>query len=160
MAVNAYLIIDGVPGPSKSRTDAIDILSFSFGANMTSTYQTGASGQESKAGRADISNITIMKVLDKTSPILFANCVSGTEMAKVSISYDKPIGKKQEDYFKIEMEDALITSVQLSGSNENPVESVSFAFEKVTVSYNPEDPDGNLTAFLKKGFDTSTLTPF
>ena len=53
MAVNAYLIIDGVSGPSQSRTDAIDILSFSFGANMTTTYQAGSSGQESKAGRAN-----------------------------------------------------------------------------------------------------------
>ena len=31
MAVNAYLIIDGRPGPSTSKTGAIDILSFSFG---------------------------------------------------------------------------------------------------------------------------------
>jgi type VI secretion system secreted protein Hcp len=160
MAVNAYLIIEGVDGPSQSRTNAIDILSFSFGASMTSTYQAGSSGQESKAGRADVSNVTIMKVLDKTSPVLFANCVSGTPMNKVTISYDKPIGKKQEDYFKIELEDAMITSIQLSGSNENPVESVSFAFEKVTVEYNPEDADGNLTAFLKKGFDMSKLVPF
>ncbi len=35
MAVNAYLVIDGRPGPSTSKQDAIDILSFSFGASMT-----------------------------------------------------------------------------------------------------------------------------
>ena len=35
MAVNAYLVIDGRPGPSTSKADAIDILSFSFGASMT-----------------------------------------------------------------------------------------------------------------------------
>ncbi len=35
MAVNAYLIIDGRPGPSTSKQDAIDILSFSFGASQT-----------------------------------------------------------------------------------------------------------------------------
>ena len=32
-AVNAYLIIDGRPGPSTSKQQAIDILSFSFGAS-------------------------------------------------------------------------------------------------------------------------------
>jgi hypothetical protein len=31
-AVNAYLIVDGRPGPSTSKAGAIDILSFSFGA--------------------------------------------------------------------------------------------------------------------------------
>lgn len=160
MAVNAYLIIDGVEGPSKSREKAIDILSFSFGASMTSTYQAGSSGMESKAGRADVSNLNIMKVLDKTSPVLFGNCVSATHMSKATLFYDKPVGKKQEDYFKIEMEDVLITSIQLSGSSENPVESVSFAFEKIVVAYNPEDNEGNLTAFLPKGFDMSKLVPF
>ena len=35
MAVNAYLVIDGRPGPSTSKTNAIDILSFSFGASQT-----------------------------------------------------------------------------------------------------------------------------
>ena len=34
MAVNAYFVIDGIPGPSTSRSNAIDILSFSFGASQ------------------------------------------------------------------------------------------------------------------------------
>lgn len=32
-AVNAYLYVDGVQGPSTSRTNHIDILSFSWGSN-------------------------------------------------------------------------------------------------------------------------------
>ncbi len=70
MAVNAYLLIDGTPGPSTSKTDAIDILSFSFGASMTDTYGSGSSGKEARAGRADVSNVTVMKVLDKTSGLV------------------------------------------------------------------------------------------
>ncbi len=157
MAVNAYLIIDGTPGPSTSKTDAIDILSFSFGASMSADFQAGASGNESRSGRADVSNVTIMKVLDKTSPFLFEHCVSGNTFTKVSLLYDKPVGDQQEDYFKIVMTDALITSVQLSGSQENPVESVSFAFRKIEVAYNPEKPDHTLAGFIPKYFDMATL---
>ena len=160
MAVNAYLIIDGTPGPSTSKTDAIDILSFSFGASMTAGYQSGASGNESRSGRADVSNVTIMKVLDKTSPFLFDHCVTGNILTKVTLLYDKPLGDTQEEYFKIELTNALISSVQLSGSQENPVESVSFAFEKVLVAYNPETKDHTLSGFIPKGFDMSTLKPF
>ena len=115
MAVNAYLVIDGIPGPSTSRSNAIDILSFSFGAANSSVIGPGASGSESRSGRADLSNISVMKVLDKTSPSLFEQCVQGNYLKKVDIIYDKPMGDKQEDYFKIHMEDALITSVQVSG---------------------------------------------
>ena len=160
MAVNAYLIIEDRPGPSKSKPDAIDVLSFSFGASMTVHYQAGSSGSESRAGRADVSNLTIMKVLDKTSPLLFDDCVTGNILTKATLYYDKPMGDQQEDYFKIEMEDVLITSVQLSGSSENPVESISMGFEKVKVCYNPEDDEGKLQGFVEKGFDTATLKPY
>jgi type VI secretion system secreted protein Hcp len=159
MAVNAYLIIEGRPGPSTSKQNAIDVLSFSFGASQTQVIGAASSGGETRAGRADVSNVTIMKVLDKTSPLLFDDCVTGNYLTKVDLIYDKPMGDQQEDYFKIHMENALITSVQLSGSSENPVESVSFAFSKVKVSYNPEE-GGKLKGFIDKGFDVLKLKPW
>jgi len=156
MAVNAYLVIDSIPGPSTSKTNAIDIMSFSFGASNTAVLGAGSSGGEARAGRADFSNLSIMKVLDKTSPLLFDSCVNGTFLKKVEILYDKPVGNKPTDYFTILLDDALITAVSLSGSNENPMESVSFAFSKVKVSYNPEE-DGAMKGFIDKGFDVLKL---
>jgi type VI secretion system secreted protein Hcp len=159
MAVNAYLIIDGRPGPSTSKTNAIDILSFSFGASQTSTIGVGSSGGESRSGRANLSDISIMKVVDKVSPLLFDDCVTGNYLKKVDIIYDKPMGDQQEEYYKIHLEDALITSIQHSGSSENPMESISFAYSKIKVSYNPEQ-DGALKGFIDKGFDVLKLKPW
>ena len=159
MAVNAYLIVDGRPGPSTSKPNAIDILSFSFGASMQAVIGAGSSGGEARSGRANVQDVTIMKVLDKTTPLLFDDCVTGNYLKKVDIIYDKPMGDNQEDYFKIHMEDALITSIQLSGSQENPVESISFAFSKIKVSYNPEE-EGALKGFIDKGFDVLKLKPW
>jgi type VI secretion system secreted protein Hcp len=157
MAVNAYLYVDGVEGPSTSRKGCIDILSFSWGVSQTATYGAGASGQEAKAGRADFSNLTIMKVLDKTSPLLCDHCASGDILKKVYILYDKPVGDKQQAYFRIWIKDALVTSVQLSGSNENPTESASFAFQGVEIAYAPEKDDGSLDAAIRKGYNLETL---
>ena len=159
MAVNAYLVIDGRPGPSTSRQDAIDILSFGFGSTQNSVIGSGSSGGAARAGRADVSNVTIMKILDKTSPLLFDDCVTGNVLTSVDVIYDKPLGDQQEDFFKIHMDNALITSIQLSGSQENPTESVSFAFEKIKVSYNTEE-QGKLQGFIDKGFDVLKLKPF
>jgi len=159
MAVNAYLIIDGRPGPSTSRQNAIDIMSFSFGSSQSSVIGPGSSGGAARAGRADVSNVSIMKVLDKTSPLLFDDCVTGNILTKVDIIYDKPLGDQQEEFFKIHLDNALITSHQISGSNENPTESLSFAFEKITISYNPEEK-GKLQGFIDKGFDVLKLKPF
>jgi type VI secretion system secreted protein Hcp len=158
VAVNAYLYIDGVTGPSTSKTGFIDVLSFSWGVSQTSTYGAGASGKEAKAGRADFSHLNIMKVLDKTTPLLTAHCWSGDILKKVYILYDKPVGNKQDDYFRIYLKDALITSVQLSGSNENPTESITFAFQAVEIGYKPEKDDGTLDAASPKGYDLELLT--
>jgi type VI secretion system secreted protein Hcp len=159
MAVNAYLIIDGRPGPSTSKQGAIDILSFSWGATQTAVIGQGSSGGEARAGRANIQDVSITKVVDKTSPLLFDDCVTGNYLKKVDVVYDKPMGDDQQDYYKIHMEDALITSIQHSGSAENPMESISFAFAKIKVSYNPEE-DGSLKGFIDKGFDVLKLKPW
>jgi type VI secretion system secreted protein Hcp len=134
MAVNAYIIIAGITGPSTSKTGAIDILSFSWGASNTSTYGTGASGKEAKAGRANLADLSIMKVLDATSPTLFSHCVSGDILATVQLLYDKPVGDKQQDYYVI------------------------FAYQAIEIGYAPENDDGTLAAALRKGFDLETLS--
>ena len=160
MAVNAYLTIKDVDGPSTSKEKAIDILAFSFGAQQTNTYQAGASGKEAKAGRAQVNDLTVTKVLDKTSPILFDHCVTGDILSEITLSYDKPVKDAQQDYFHIVMTDALITSVSLSGSQENPTETITFAFQKVKVGYAPEKDDGALDGMVYKGWDLAKLTPF
>jgi len=157
MAVNAYLIVDTVKGPSTSKEGAIDVLSFSWGASNTATYGTGASGKESKAGRADLAHLTIMKVLDNTSTTLFNHCVSGDTLKKVVLLYDKPIGDRQADYYRIFLENAVITSIQHSGSSENPTESVSFAYEAIEIAYKAEDGKGGLAGAIPKGFNLQTL---
>src|SRR5579864_3233038 len=157
MAVNAYLVIDGINGPSTSKTNAIDILSFSFGASQTAVYGVGASGKEAKAGRADFSNLSIMKVTDKTSPFLFEDCVKARILPKLTLFYDKPVKGEQKDYFKVTLKDGLVTSHQLSGSNENPSESVSFAFQAVEIAYAAENDDGTLDSFVPKGFNLEDL---
>jgi len=156
MAVNAYCTIKDIPGPSTSLSNAIDILSFSFGASNTAVFGSGASGGESRAGRADVSHVTIMKVTDKTTPMLFDACTSGDYIDNVDVLYYKAMGNKQECYYKLHMEKVVITSVQTSGSNENPTESVSFAFAKIKVSYNPEE-GGKLKGFVDKGWDVEKL---
>jgi type VI secretion system secreted protein Hcp len=158
VAVNAYLYVDGVDGPSTSKPGCIDVLSFSWGVSQTAVYGTGASGKEAKAGRANFSDLTIMKVLDKTTPLLCDHCATGDILKKVYLLYDKPVGDKQAPYFRIWIKDALITSVQLAGSSENPTESVSFAFQGVEIAYAPEKDDGTLDAAVRKGYDLELLT--
>jgi type VI secretion system secreted protein Hcp len=159
MAVNAYLIIDGRPGPSTSKKDAIDVLSFSFGGKQSSVIGPGSSGNESRAGKVHLNNLKIIKVMDKTSPLLFDDMTSGNTYSKATLLYDKPMGDNQEDYFKIELEQAMITQIDHAGSSENPTESISLAYKVAHVCYNPEDGNGKLAGWVEKGFNLQTLKP-
>ena len=53
------------------------------------------------------------------------------------------------------------TAAELATGNPKvqSIESISFAFSKIKVSYNPED-DGKLKGFIDKGFDVLTLKPW
>ena len=92
--------------------------------------------------------------------MLFNFCSAGTIISKVYILYDKPVGKDatvQGDYFRIYLADAMLTSIQLSGSSDNPTESLSFAFQSVEVAYKAEQDDGTLAAAVPKGYSLETL---
>ena len=51
-------------------------------------------------------------------------CASGEHIKEATLTARKA-GKGQQDYLIVKMNDVLITSVQLSGSSEQPMESVS-----------------------------------
>jgi len=160
MAVNAYLVIQGVNGPSTSLKNAIDILSFSFGASMPSVVGVGSSGAESRAGRAHLSDVSIMKVADSTSPVLFGYCTTGFIIPKVSVYYAQQTGSTSatpENFYEIDLTNATVTSYQDSGSSENPTESISFAFQTVQIGYKAESADGKPAGMVQKSYDLLKL---
>jgi type VI secretion system secreted protein Hcp len=157
MAVSAYMTIKGITGPSTSKSGAIDILSFSGGVSVASTYGVGASGNEAKSGRPDFSQISVMKVTDKASPFLFQYCVKANVISSVVIEYTKPVSGKQQTYFKVTLGDALITSFQVAGSTEHPSESISFAYQAIEYGYAAEKDDGTLDSMVPKGYTGANL---
>ena len=142
-AVNAYLVVDGIDGPSVTRPHAIDLLSFSQGVSTAvSSTRVGSSG--AVAGKVNCGDLSIEKVLDAASVPLVQGAFTGQTFAKVQLVYTRPIAGKETDYFTLTLGSVLVTSVQESGSNENPIESVSFAAKTFTYSFTPQKPDGSI----------------
>jgi type VI secretion system Hcp family effector len=142
-AVNAYLVVDGIDGPSAHRLHAIDVLSFSEGVSVpVSATRIGASG--AGAGKVSCGDLAIEKVLDAASVPLVQAAFTGLMIPKVQLIYTKPIGDKETDYFTLTLSSVVVTSVQESGTNENPTESVSFTAKTLMYSFTPQKPDGSL----------------
>lgn len=137
-------MIDGLKGTSTVKKDAIEILSFSWGAHNAAA-SAKASG-ESRAGRPDFSELTIMKSVDPTSHELLKHCLVCEAFKEATLGFMKQIGKANEEYFHIILKGVYISSLQLSSGGENPTESISISYEEMEFGYAPEKAD-------KKGLD-------
>ena len=130
----------------------IDIESYSWGVtNAGSAGQGGGSG----AGKASAQDLHMTKKIDKSSPRLMLACATG-EHFKTGLLTIRKAGGKQEEYFKVALEDILVSSYQTgasSGSDELPTDQFTLNIGKVKFSYSPQKVDGSLGAADEKGYD-------
>jgi type VI secretion system secreted protein Hcp len=152
MAVDFYLKLDGIEGES-TRTGAekqIALHSWSWGGSQTTTVAgTGGSG----AGKVSLGDFTVTKHFDKSSPALFKSLCSGTHI-KTGVFQAIKAGAGDKPFLKISFEEMFITSLQDAASDEVPIESVSFSYNKIKVEYSTQNEQGILTAVGAVTWDT------
>lgn len=122
-AVNAYLIIDGRPGPSTSKQGAIDILSFSFGAsnpvNVVNANLTCA-------------GLSITKKVDRVSPVLREDHKSGVKYKNAVLSV-VDADTSAETVVRLDGLSMVPGKAPISSGGEVPTESFSLRFSRITV---------------------------
>jgi type VI secretion system secreted protein Hcp len=136
MAVDMFLELDGVQGESKDKQfkDKIDIFSFSLGlSNSGAGHYGGGSG----AGKGQISDISIGKLVDKSSATLYGFCYKGKHIDNGIVHIRKAAGDTPLEYLKYEMTEVFITSVNTSDSAGGGIanESISLNFSKIKMTY-------------------------
>ena len=158
MAVDVFLKFATIKGESKdsAHKEEIDVLSYSWGVSQTGTMSYGGGGG---AGKANFSDLSFMHRFDKASPILAMACASGEHIKEATLTARKA-GKGQQDYLIFKMSDVLISSVQVSGSSEEPVESVSFNYSKVEMEYKMQKEDGSLAPGVQFKYDLKANKTF
>jgi type VI secretion system secreted protein Hcp len=89
-----------------------------------------------------LEDIVVVKELDKSSPKLMEKCAMGAVMPSLVIDVCRAAGGST--YYKYELENVMVTSFHSSGSTEEgvPVETVTFNFEEITVTYTETDKEG------------------
>jgi type VI secretion system secreted protein Hcp len=143
MAVDMFLELDGVTGESKDSQfkDKIDIFSFSLGlSNSGAGHYGGGSG----AGKAQITDISIGKLVDKSSATLYKFCYQGKHIATGKVHIRKAAGDNPLEYLKYEMDEVFITSVNTSDSAGGGIanESISLNFSKIKMTYQMQADTG------------------
>ncbi|MBI4329091.1 MAG: type VI secretion system tube protein Hcp [Chloroflexi bacterium] len=157
MAFDAFIKLGSIAGESTDlikHKDWIDIASFSFGVTQPASAVT--SRLAGTAERASFSNFTIVKTLDKASPMLMLACASGEHIPEVTIQFQRAEGGRQQ-YLEYKMTDVVISSVRPGGNAKGgevlPLEEVSFSFSKIELGYIPQKADGTADAAVLGGWD-------
>lgn len=144
MAVDMFLKLEGITGEAKDakHEKEIDILSWSWSISQSGTVHLGGGAG---AGKASVSDINIIKYVDLSSPKLALFCTSGKHIATGKLTIRKA-GDKPLEYLTYELEDILISSIQIGGSaggDDRLTESVGLNFAKVKGKYTEQAADGS-----------------
>lgn len=146
--------ISGIPGESEDEKHKgwIDTESFSWGVVQTRISHGGGGAG---AGKADFSDFSIVKRLDKASVNLYLACASGEHIPEVKIELCRATGDKQ-CYMEYKLSDVVVSGCQSSGSGNEvmPSEQVSFNYGKIEWKYTQIDSKtGEKKGEVKGGWD-------
>jgi type VI secretion system secreted protein Hcp len=131
----------------------IDVLGWSWGMKALMEVGTGQS-----TGRTALKQLRVIKRLDAASCALMS-AAAFNEVIKKAVLTVRKAGSVQQEYFKITLEKALISSLDIqapeSSDNPLPLESVTFAFQKIEVEYKQQGADGQLRGSMLFAHDLS-----
>jgi type VI secretion system secreted protein Hcp len=153
MAVDMFLKIDGVKGESvdHKHADSIDVISFSWGMAQSGTAH---SGPGAGSGKVKVQDITVLKFMDTSTPVLLAACCSGKHFSNALLTVRKA-GEKPLEYLRLKLTDVMIThqSTAASRADDRLTENVVLNFAKYEVLYTPQKRDGTADATVESGWD-------
>jgi len=155
-AIDYFLKLDGISGESKDskHKGEIELLSFSFGETNSGSPGGGGGG----AGKVQMSDFSFTARTTKASPQLFLSCAQGKHLKQAILTVRKAGGSQQE-YLIIKLNDVLVSSYALGGSeggaDGDPQDVFSLNFVKLSYDYKPQKADGSLDAPVHAGWDLS-----
>jgi type VI secretion system secreted protein Hcp len=142
MAVDMFMLIEGVKGESKDKVhkDSIDVLAWSWGMANAGTFHTGSGGG---AGKVNVQDLSFTKWVDKASADLMLACCNGKHIKQAKLIVRKA-GEQPLEYVVITMTDVLVTGVSTGGSGgeDRLTENVTLNFAKVHFQYKVQTAKG------------------
>jgi len=160
-----YLDVTSIAGESQSPNQKwnqkIEIESMQYSIEQTSS---GPIGTGMLAAGARFGAMSITKVMDKSTPLLWYKLCAGEPLSVVTIRVSR--AGAAGGLFEAEtytMENVIVSSYSTSGTpgaGGLPLESWSFSFTRITETYRSVDDQGNLLPAQTAGYDVGSGTEF
>ena len=135
-SANIFLELEGIEGESNAVgfENQIELGSLQFGV-----------GRNAKG--ASFSEVSVTKLLDKSSPQLMLRTANGTTIPSAKVQFTTTGGDKVAVYLRYCFTGVRITGFSQSSGGERPTESVSFSYATIVQSYTQASETGAGTVF-------------
>ncbi len=152
-----YMQIDDITGnvTESGHEEWIQIDSLQWGVGRAISSEIGRAADR-ESSQPSISEITVTKLMDESSPDLFTEACTG-DGKTVTIDFCKT-GQSVETYMQYELENCMISGYSVSSGGDRPMETISLSFTKITMTYTPTEETGELGSPIPAGYDMQTAS--
>ena len=155
--MTTYMQIDGIPGDvtAKGHENWIAIKDFSFGVKRSLSTDPGrVSDREST--RPSISEVSLMKKMDKSSPLLFGESCVGKAKPTIKIHLCQT-DNNLNPYAEITLNNVIVSGYQVHSNAQSngayPEEKIHLNFDKIEIRYIPYDNQNQAQSPIPAGYD-------
>lgn len=166
--MSIYMQIQGIDGnvTAQGLEKYIELESFDFQVKRKMNTQPGATSDR-EGSKPSLSEITVTKRVDKTTPLLFSEATVGATKPQAVIKFVNT-GSSLQEYLVVTLSNVLVSGYELSdnvpGINEDgttpqkakPFETITLNFDKIEVKYTPYDEKNKAGSPIPAGYDLKT----
>lgn len=156
MATDAYLQIEGIKGESadSGHKDWIEVSNVSWSVHQPRASTVSTAGGHT-VGRASLSEVSLRKVADISSPALQQHCAMGKTIPKVKFEFMRADGDgKPVCYYTVELENVMIGGISPSSGDGGLItEQVFLAYSKMKWKYTKQSVRGGTEGNSAGGWD-------
>lgn len=166
--MSIYMQIQGIDGnvTAQGLEKYIELESFDFQVKRKMNTQPGAVSDR-EGSKPSLSEVTVTKRVDKTTPLLFGEATVGATKPQVVIKFVNT-GSTLQDYLVVTLSNVLVSGYALSDSvpapgedgvlpqKAKPYETITFNYDKIEVKYTPYDEKHKAGSPIPAGYDLKT----
>lgn len=159
MAADFYLQLDGIKGESADAKHQGWIECTSVNWSITQPKSaTASTGGGHTAERAELSEITVSKLVDLASPVLAQTCACGKTIPKARLEMMRADGNGEPiKYFEVELENVLIAHIAPAFAGGDVAgEGLGLKFSKIKWKYAQQKVGGGASGNTTGGWDLAT----
>lgn len=151
-----YVKYDGIDGEATQADHKkwLDVASITWGVGRAISATSGSTSNR-EASEPSVSEVTLSKMMDSSSPKLFTEAVTGAVGKKVVIHL-VTTGSPGKTYAEYTLTNALVSSYSMSSGGDRPAESLSISFTKLEFKFTPYDDKNNAKTPIVVSYDIST----